>query len=156
MWREIKRIIQLGFAILLSTTVVLVGWSMLNEAKFDLHDAQKHSGKIMNREVGKDFSFSISGSLASFKIYKPSRKIYKPSRNYDELKSALNIGDSVTVYFVYSQTANIQVLQIEKNGQIIVDKALLTGQNKVGGSIAFIGGFALLGITIWQFKKQKR
>ena len=149
MWREIKRIIQLGFTILLSTAVVLVGWSMLNEAKFDLNDAQKHSGKIMNREVGKDFSFSISGSLTSFNIY-------KPSRNYDELKSALNIGDSVTVYFVNSQTANIQVLQIEKNGQIIVDKALLTRQNRDGGSIAFIGGFALLGIAIWQFKKQKR
>ena len=100
----------------------------------------------MNREVGKDFSFSISGSLASFNTY-------KPSRNYDELKSALNIGDSVTVYFVNSQTANIQVLQIEKNGQIIVDKALLTGQNRVGESITFIGGFALLGIAIWQFKK---
>ena len=146
MWREIKRIIQLGFAILLSTTAVLVGWSMLNEAKFDLNDAQKHSGKIMNREVGKDFSFSISGSLTSFNIY-------KLSRNYDELKSALNVGDSVTVYFVNSQTANIQVLQIEKNGQIIMDKALLTGQNRVGGSIAFIGSFALLVITIWQFKK---
>ena len=120
MWRKIKLFLQFSFGILLSIAVTLVGWSMLNEANFDLHDAQKYSGQITNRETGKYFSFNVSGSPVSFEVY-------KPSQNYAELESALNIGDSITVYFVNSHTANIQVYQIAKNGQIVVDKKLLAG-----------------------------
>jgi len=72
-------------------------------------------GKSPAVKMGKYFAFNISGYQVSFSVY-------KPSRHYAELESALNVGDNITVYFVNSQTANIQVCQIEKNGQIVVDK----------------------------------
>jgi hypothetical protein len=148
MWRKIKRFLQFSFGLLLSIAVILVGWSMLNEANFDLHDAQKYSGQITSRKGGKYFSFNLSGSPVSFNVY-------KPSRNYAELESVLNTGDSITVYFVNSRTANIQVYQIEKNGQIVVDKELLAGQNRTGGLIALIGGLGMLVAVFWTLRKRK-
>ena len=148
MRRKIKRFLQFILGLLLSIALILVGWSMLNEANFDLHDAQTHSGQITSRKIGKFFAFNISGFPSSFSVY-------KPSRNYAELESALNIGDNITVYFVNSQTANIQVYQIEKNGQIVVDKELLAGQNRTGGIVGLIGGLGMLGGVFWTLRKQK-
>ena len=148
MWRKIKRFLQFSFGLLLSLAAILVGWSMLNEANFDLHDAQKYLGQISSRKVGKYFSFNLSGSPFIFNVY-------KPSRNYADLESMLSIGDSITVYYVNSQTANIQVYQIEKNGQIVVDKKLLTGQNRTGGLVALIGGLGMLGAVFWTLRKRK-
>lgn len=122
---------------------------MLNESKITLVDAQKASGRISDRQIGKFLVFTISGSPHDFKVY-------QPSQDYTALASALGVGDSVTVYFADGQTANTQVYQVEKNGQIVVDESLLTGQNRIGGIIALIGGFALVGITFWQFKKHRR
>ncbi|MDB5236370.1 MAG: hypothetical protein JWR44_3363 [Hymenobacter sp.] len=148
MWRRTKLFLQFSFGILVSIAVILVGWSMLNEANFDINDAQKSSGRITGRSVGKDFSFKISGSQVSYSVY-------KPSRNYAELESELRVGDSITVYFVNSQTADIQVQQIEKNGRTVVSKELLAGQNRTGGVIAVIGGIAMTGATFWGFRKRK-
>ena len=78
-----------------------------------------------------------------------------PAVNYAELECALNVGDNITVYFVNSQTANIQVCQIEKNGQIVVDKLLLAGQNRTSGIIALIGGLGMLSAVFWTLRKRK-
>ena len=126
----------------------LAGWVMLREAKFDLQDAQQHSGQITNRGVGKFFTFTVAGAPATFNIY-------NPSRNYANLEAALNPGDSVTVYFVNSQTANRQAYQVEKNGQVVVNKELLTGQNRNGGIVAIVGGLGILGGVFWRLRRKK-
>ena len=149
MWQQAKRFVQLGLSILLSTAVILVGWSMLNESKIDLANTQKASGRISNRQVGKFLTFTITNLPQEFKVY-------QPSQDYTVLASKLSVGDSITVYFVDSQTANTQVYQVEKNGQIVIDKALLTGQNRTGGLIALVGGLVMMGLAIWQFRKHKR
>lgn len=148
MWRKFKNFLQFSFGLLLSIAVILVGWSMLNEANFDLHDAQKHIGRITSRNVGKFFSFNLSGSPVTFDVY-------KPSRDYAELTSLLTVGDSITVYSVNSQTANIQVYQVEKNGRIVVDKTLLAGQNRTGGLIGFMVGLGMFGAVLWTLRSRK-
>ena len=148
MRRKVKNFLQFSFGLLLSMAVILVGWSMLNEANFDLHDAQKYSGQITSRNVGKYFSFNLSGSPVTFNVY-------KPSRDYAELESVLTVGDIIAIYSVNSQTANIQVYQIEKDGRIVVDKTLLDGQNRTGGLIALVGGLGMLGTVFWTLKKRR-
>ena len=94
------------------------------------------------------FVFNVSGTPITFKVY-------KASRNYDDLRTALQIGDSVTVYFANSRTANFQVYQVEKDGKIIVAKDLLEGQNTIGGIIAFVAGIVMLGAISWAIKNKK-
>ena len=112
---------------------------MLNEANFDLHDAQKYFEQITSRNVDKYFSFNLSGSPVTFNVY-------KPSRDYAELESVLTVGDIITVYSVNSQTANIQVCQIEKDGRIVVNKTVFGGHNRTGGLIALVGGLRMLAV----------
>jgi len=148
MWKQVKQIVQLGFGLLLSTAVLLVGYSMLTESSADKNSALVFTGPVTSRVSGKLFTFSLAGTAASFSIY-------NASRTYGDLEVAINIGDTLTVYTVDSKTANLQVLQVEKRGQVVVDKKLLQGQNRTGGIIALIGGVVMLCLCIWQFKKKK-
>jgi hypothetical protein len=133
---------------MLSVAIALVGLSMLSESSVDLNLAVKNLGAIDNRRIGKVFAFTLTDSPTSFSVY-------RASRNYDDLKEVLNVGDIVTVYSVNSATANLQVSQIEKNGQVIVDKHLLESQNMAGGLIALLGGVLMAAVGIWQFRRNK-
>lgn len=119
---------------------------MLQQDSIDLNSTLKYRNQINNISIGRSFVFTIAGSPIKFDIY-------KASHNYEILKHTLHSGDTVTVYYVNSTTANLQVCQVEKSGQIVVSKELLESQNRVGGLVGSIGGFILLGITIWQFRK---
>ena len=147
-WRRIKLFLQFSFGVFLGSVVFLAGWVMLREAKFDIQDAERHSGRITNRNIGKFFTFTVASAPAAFNVY-------KPSRDYADLEAALNPGDSVTVYFVNSQTANTQVYQVEKDGQVIVNKELLTGQNRNGGIIAALGGVGIIGGVLWRLRRKR-
>ena len=147
-WRRIKLFLQFSFGIFFGLLVVFMGSLMLREAKFDIRDSQQYSGRITTRSVDKFFTCTVSGFPTAFNVY-------KVSRNYPELEAALNPGDSVTVYFINSQTANIQVYQVEKNGQIVVNNELLTGQNRNGGIIAVIGGLVFIGGAFWRLKRKR-
>jgi len=149
MRRKTKAFVQLTFGLFLSVCTLLVGWSMLKESDIDVADTTTITGAVTKREVGKNFSFRLSGSPRVFNVY-------RPSRTYDDLLAELSPGDSVTVCYLDSQTAGTRVVQIEKKGRMVVDKALLTGQNRTGGVLGLLGGFALLGLAIWQFNKQTR
>ena len=146
MWRQFKRYFQLCFGLFLCIATLLVGWSMLRESSQKLTDAQKYSGRIKSQKTGKEFAFTINSSPLAFSFY-------RPNRNYSDLISALAIGDSVDVYAITSATAGTQVIQVEKQGQVIVDKSLLEGQNKTGGYLCLIGSCVFLVLAIRHFRK---
>lgn len=145
----VARYAALFFTLLISSAVLLIGAAMLRENAVDLQNAVKDTGRIGSRQIGKYFSFTLTGSS-------PTYYVYRPSRNYDDLQNSLAIGDSITVYADNSATANLQVGQIEKDGRVVVDKELLEGQNTVGGVIALLGGLGMIGAGVWQFKRSKR
>jgi hypothetical protein len=150
-WRRVKGVflfLQYAFLWLVSIAVIFVGYAMLSESSLDAHAVQKYSGQITDRKFGKSFVFTVSGASVPFTVY-------KANRDYRELEDALGIGDTVTVYFVKSRTASIQLYQVEKNGQIVVGKQLLEGQNRIGGFLALIAGIALLGAMSWEIKNKK-
>lgn len=147
MWQQIERSFQLVFGLLLGIAAIFVGWSMLKETTLNLNSARKYHGVISSRHIGRTFSFNVADTPIPFEVY-------KASRNYDDLKTQLDVGDSVTVFLGNSSTANSQVYQVEKNGRVVVGKELLEGQNRIGSILCFVGGFALMSISIGQFLKK--
>ena len=149
MWRRIKLFLQFSFGILVSLLVVLAGIGMLSGTSLDLTSAVVKRGQVASKgRSGNSFSFTLTGVPISFWVY-------RASRNYDYLNEALAIGDSLTVYFPQTSANRVQAYQVEKGGKVLVGKDLLEGQNKAGGSIAIIGGVAMMGATFWGFRKRK-
>ncbi|MBG8553739.1 hypothetical protein [Hymenobacter guriensis] len=152
MWQQFKRYIQLGFGLLLSCAVLLVSFSVLREATFDLTDVSSFSGILMEKgKTGAKFTLHIANCPYVFQVY-------KITQNYDDIDAKLTVGNEVKVYFNPSSTGttgnSVQIYQLVQNGRVIIDSSLIKGQNRNGGLIGLIGGLALVIGTIREFRKR--
>jgi hypothetical protein len=96
----------------------------------DPNEFEKRTGTIIDR--GIDFRYNSKGgrSACFFLLLDnlPEQKlgVYRFSHQYDDLNSALNIGDRVTVFFINrpdsQEGVNIDLIQVEKNGKVVIDK----------------------------------
>ncbi|MCC2545168.1 hypothetical protein LJY25_01815 [Hymenobacter sp. BT175] len=152
MWKQFKRYAQLFFSLLLCAAILLISYGMLQETSLDLSTAARATGVVTSAGKAKGhFVFQLANQPYRFQVY-------QVSRNYDLLRARLVVGDSVTVFYnaraATHPGAALQVYQVEHRGQVIVDKALLGGQNRNGGIIGLLSTIGLVGIAIWQFRRQ--
>lgn len=72
-------------------------------------------------KVGKSKVFAV-------RLYGMQKKlgVYRMSRNYDDLLNAIGEGDTLRMYYRgngnRTENVNIDLIQIEKNGEILLDK----------------------------------
>lgn len=147
-WQQIKRILSFVSGLFLGVICLTGAAAFLYKHTPDLNSALKSEGQIVSSHAGKYFVFKLADNPVSYGVY-------RPSRSYDDLTNALSIGDSVTVYFPYTSTTNVQIYQVEKQGQVIVSKDLLGGQNLAGGIICLIAGPTIIAAAIWEFRRKK-
>lgn len=72
---------------------------------------------------------------------------YNPKQSYSDIDSRLNIGDTIKVYFKASgspNSPNLETFQVERKGEVILDKSDFQFREKVGGYIALFGGFLII------------
>ena len=119
----------------------------------DLRKADKITGQITRayqatrRTTGKHaknlpvFAFTLNN-------YDQTFGAYRPSRNYRKLLNNLKSGDTVTVTYKPNSKdqINIDVYQIEKAGQVVLDYDSYK-RNHIGVSI-FVGLLAVLMIVV--------
>lgn len=78
----------------------------------------------------------------------------RPTQNHNDLLNNLNIGDSIKVYFEKSGSdSNYNILQLEKNKDLLIILETYNTKMKIGGCIALLGGIIIIGLTIKQDKK---
>ena len=150
----IKNIIQTIAALVLASTMLLAAGKMyFVDGCVDLDKTYKITGQITTaykatrRTTGK-YSSNIPVFAFTLNKYDQTLGAYRPSGNYKNLFENLKPGDTVTVYFKPrpKDKLNIDVYQIEKAGQVVLDYDSYKRNHK--GVAIFIGILATLMIVL--------
>lgn len=126
----------------------------------DIKTLDKFTGRVSERGVAdrrsskhiKRFYLTIDGLSETLGIY-------RMEKNYSELIDKIQPGDIVTVYYLGKTTdenINVDLVQIEKDGQIIVDESELKMKELTLIYIGLIGGLFSVGLSIWYYDKYAR
>ncbi len=80
------------------------------------------------------------------------------SKEYDDLISKININDELTVYYKEnnndSENVNIDLIQIERNGIVLLEKKEFEKKESALIYIGLIAGFFSIGYSIYYLKKK--
>jgi hypothetical protein len=104
-----------------------------------LNNSSSLAGKSsMNKKV---FAFIIEGQVKPFAIY-------NAKQDYKELDSKVNLSDFLTVYYKEnpSDKINKDIIQVEKNKELLYSSKEYVNKERLGGIIAIVGGFVILSL----------
>jgi hypothetical protein len=113
----------------------------------------EEKGIIKHRSPGK---YRLTRDLFYFKIKGINQifGIYNRSQAYTYISKQISENDTLTVYFVPGyQSPNLDVFQIEKGSTVILEQKKKQEENLWGACFSLVGGLGLLGIVIYQDKK---
>ena len=156
-----KRFFRSTFLFLISILFFLIAYVGFKEQDLNLKDYEKLTGKIIDK--GIDFSYSSKGK--KFKCFYISLDnlsnqklgVYRFSKNYEDLEQSVNIGDSVTVFFIdrpnNRENINTDLIQAEKNGKIILEKKEYEKKESSLIYIGLIAGIIFFVSSILYFKR---
>ena len=127
--------------------------------KIDLKKTKKITSTV--EHCGIDFLRSSKGQKSNvfcIKLKDLDEKIgvYRFSKKYDELLNSINKGDTITAYYIgkfnRTENVNIDLVQIEKNKKVLLDKS---EYEKKGSLLIYIGFGALIahGVILYHYRK---
>ena len=158
-----KRIGNYLGALLLAACCFLGSFLMFLTSDSELSQIDKNSGKVIEKRiVSKNNSVAGRGSFKSdvflIKIDGLNQVLatYNSSYDYSFFEENIKVGDNLKVYFQKSNDTikpNLNVFQIEKSGIVLLKNEDLQNRNRIGGCVAFFGGFLLIGMAIYHDKK---
>ena len=158
--KKTKRLINSianGFFSLLFFFLAYIGYKKSN---IDLSKQNKLESIILNK--GIDIHHGSIGKKSnvffiSLKNLDENLGIYRMSKNYNDLLQKINIGDKVKVYYQSnsnkSENINIDLIQLEKNGKIIIDKREYEEKESFLFYIGLIAGFLILYLSYRNYKR---
>lgn len=158
-----KRIGNYLGALLLTACCFFGSLLMFVTSGSELSQIDKYSGKVIEKGiVSKNNSVAGRGSFKSHVFFikidglNQVLATYNFSQDYSFFEENIKVGDNVKVYFERSNDSinpNLNVFQIEKGGFVLLRKEDLQDRSKIGGYVAFFGGFLLIGMAIYHDKK---
>jgi len=84
--------------------------------------------------------------------------IYRMSRDYKDLLSKVSIGDLVTVYYKSyydkKENVNIDLIQVEKHGNILIDKSEYEKKESALIYIGLIAGVGSVVVSIFYYRRK--
>jgi len=132
-----------------------------NSQSIDLKTLDKYTGRVNERGVADRKSSKQTSSVFYLTIdgLTETLGIYRMKKNYAGLIEMIQPGDIVTVYYLSKTTdenINIDLVQIEKDGQIIVDASEFKKKESALIYIGLIGGLFSVGLSVWYYNKYVR
>lgn len=141
-------------SILFASTSILyffIAYIGYGKQNLDLSECNQYENVITDK--GIDIHYGSKGVESnvfyiSLKNLDEDLGIYRMSKEYDDLLEKVNIGDKVKVYYKKSfdrkENININLIQVEKDGKIIIDKYEYENKHSSLIYIGFIAGFLTL------------
>ncbi|MCL9810119.1 hypothetical protein [Flavobacterium luminosum] len=127
----------------------------------NLNNVDKIISPVENR--GIDYRYGSKGRKSKvfyIKLKDLNEKVgvYRMSKEYDDLISKINIDDKLTVYYKDnnndSENVNIDLIQVERNGIIILDKKEYEKKESALIYIGLIAGFFSVGYSLYYLKRK--
>lgn len=140
----------LSILILLSLAVfTFFAFSFFNKTNIDLKSASKFSGAIENLEI-KNIGTKSRHKALGIKLENLNQKLWlqKHDENYEKYLKQIKIGDFIKVYYLDND-----IVQIEKESQIVFAKSEFESENKRRLWFVVIGVIIMIVLSIIHFTK---
>jgi len=114
-------------------------------------------------DKGVDYHYGSKGrkSLSFYIRLKGTNKnigVYRMTKNYEDLLDKLTIGDTVTAYYREnsneSENINIDLVQVERNGQTVLDKKEYEKKESALIYIGLTAGFLTILLSYLYYKRK--
>lgn len=128
MEKNSKRTVNSILFSLTSLVYFFLAYVGFQKQNIDLVEYETITSEVVDK--GVDFRYDSKGKSECFYIQlrDVNRKlgVYRMTKNYDDLLSIFEIGDTVTAYYRSNnndhEKINIDLVQVEKEGNILLDK----------------------------------
>jgi len=131
-----------------------------NNATINLESVDKYEGIVIDRGITLKRGKKMSLKVFYFRMEGLDDLLawYHISQNYSKLMSNVKNGDYLKVYFKESksQDLNLNVIQIEKDNRIILDKNEFETKERALVYIGTIGGVLMLAGFVWMIMKTRK
>ena len=136
----------------------LLAYKGFSSQFIDINTLGKFTGRVNERGVAERRSSKHSSDVFYLTLdgFPETLGIYRMEKDYSGLVDKIQPGDTVTVYYLRSKTdenINIDLVQIEKDGQIIVDQKEFKKKESALIYIGLIGGLFSVGLSFWYYNK---
>jgi hypothetical protein len=156
--------LHLLFVALFVICLVVIGMGFQGR-KLELRDTVRREGTV--ETVGtirlRNQSTRVPDRMVFSIQFSDMRERFNVSRrneNYADLIENIQVGDSLIVYFRHnnsqSENRNVGVVQIEKNGKIILDISEFKDRQTARIYMGFFGLLALLVVAIFYYRDRKK
>lgn len=145
-----KRIIGAVVLLLSSSLFFLLAYVGFQDRNINLNNYKKANNIIVEKGIG----FHDAGKAGVSRCFYIRLKnidekfgVYRKSNNYQDLLYNLNVGDTVNVYYSnvnIEKDVNINLIQIERDNQIVLDKKEYEQKQSALIYIGLIAGISMI------------
>ena len=157
---KIKHTIYSVLILSTSSIYFILAYKGFNSQKIDYKTLEKHTGTVIERGIterksGRHYATVFYVSITGLNQI---LGLYRMDKDYSGLIDKLRPGEVITVYFINrpNDTINIDLVQIEKDGQIIIEETEYKKKESALIYIGLIGGLFTIGLTAWYYNKYVR
>jgi hypothetical protein len=159
--QKTKEIISFIFLFSFSFLYFFLAKIGFEKQNINLNNVNKITSQVENR--GIDYRHGSKGKRSKvfyIKLKNLNEKIgvYRMSKEYDDLISKINTNDKLTVYYKEnnndSENVNIDLIQIERNGIVLLDKKEYEKKESVLIYIGLIAGVLSIGYSLYYLRRK--
>jgi hypothetical protein len=161
MKRNTKRTLASIFLFLSSFIYFFLAYIGYKKQHINLNDYDKTESVIIDKGIEYRHGSKGRKSQCFYILLRESFKklgVYRMSKDYQDLLRKFNIGDTVTVYYRdnnnRSENINIDLVQVERNGQILLDKKEYERKESSLIYIGLIGGIVTILLSYLYYKRK--
>lgn len=164
MTSQLKNLIGSVFfgGLLIAVTIKFIN----KDINIELSKANQITGKVVNcgvidksSIVGGRMKVKVKGKVFFIKLENSRETFatYRPRQDYSSLSDRIKNADQITIYYdpANSGELNLDVYQIEKNGEVIQDYESYNNNYKIGAWFTGIGGLGILVIGLFPYIKKR-
>jgi hypothetical protein len=136
----------------------LLAYKGYTSQTIDIATLDKFTGRVVERGVADRWTGKLTTRVFYVTIegLTETLGIYRKEGNYSGLVKEIQPGDNITIYYLgksTNETINIDLVQLEKNGEIIVDQKEFKKKESFLIYLGLTLGLLSVGLSVWYYNR---